>query len=176
MHAKCKSHWVTVVSCWPTNTLFSLHSQQSLSQLTCLVGHLYPLRFPSSVLSLYPLHTSVIIPFIKVHRNIRLFVWFFYSSMSISRREREIARYLTEVLLVTPKSNFFFKYTLLYHCVKIYFFLKNSNTCNINRAICYPSLSTMNHTDNTEKVSLFQRNNMTPFFWTWIHVFHTIVS
>lgn len=43
--------------------------------------------------------------------------------------------------------------------VKIYFFLKNSNTCNINRAICHPFLAIKNHTDNAENVCLSQKES-----------------
>ncbi|XP_055153176.2 fibroblast growth factor 5 isoform X2 [Symphalangus syndactylus] len=41
-----------------------------IGRLFCpLLGHLHPLRCPSSMLPLYPLHTAVIIPFIKLHHN-----------------------------------------------------------------------------------------------------------
>lgn len=154
------------------NTLFPSHSLKIFSHVACLTSHFHPLRFSSSTLSLYPLHTAVIIhissctvmgvylaafsPLLWACQR-QIFYVFVCVSVCLYVRERESEKdwYLAEMLLVTPENNFspwHPIYSPVSPCEDT-FFPKNSNTWNINRAICYPSLSTMNHTEKYILVS-----------------------
>lgn len=69
------------------NTLFPSHSLKIFSHVACLTSHFHPLRFSSSTLSLYPLHTAVIIHISSCTVMGVYLAAFFSSSVSMSKTD-----------------------------------------------------------------------------------------